>query len=306
MDSLKKNFKAGMVGIIGMPNVGKSTMLNMLIGEKISIISDKAQTTRGNIKGIYNDVDTQIVFIDTPGIQNPRNKLGNYMLKQSKSIIKGSDICLFLVDAGRNSNKNENEFIEYFKKINKPKILVINKIDLISNEKILLLIDKYSKLNCFDEIVPISAKKGSNKNELLESIKRYLPKDIRYFPENMVTDQSNTDLISEIIREKLLKYLDKEIPHGVAVEIEKINDDIEKNLIQISAIIYCEKESHKKIIIGKNGKKLKGIGKSARTELEEIYGCKIFLSTWVKVKSNWRNNNFNLKELGFDLKKKNI
>lgn len=302
MISSDDKLKVGVVGIIGMPNVGKSTMINMIIGEKISITSKKAQTTRSNIKGIYNEKDTQIIFIDTPGILNPKNKLGSHMLKQSKSIISKSDICLFIIDAQKNNTLSEKNFINYLKKVNKPKFLIINKIDLITNKRILNLIEDYSETKVFNEIIPISAKKNTNKDELLKTIKEYLPSDTRLYPENMVTDQSNIELISEIIREKLLRYLDKEIPHGVAVEIEKIYDDRENDIIKISAVIYCEKESHKKIIIGKNGKKLKGVGKAARLELEAIYGCKVFLSTWVKVKNNWRNNSFNLRELGFDLK----
>lgn len=297
--STSNKVKFGIVGIVGLANVGKSTLLNLLVEEKISIVSDKPQTTRTNIRGIYNDSQTQIVFVDTPGIHNPKNKLGNNMLKISKNIIKQSDICVFVIDGAKPLSNLETQFIEYLKKFKNPKMLVINKIDLISNGKILSLIQKYSEFQSFDEIIPLSAKTSLNKSALLEVLKKYLPYGEKLYSEDIITDQSNSKLISEIIREKLLKYLSKEVPHGLAVEIEKITDDENKNLIEISALIYCEKKSHKKIIIGKNGRKLKGIGMVARKDLEELFGCKIHLSTWVKVKENWREDSFTINQLGF-------
>lgn len=295
------DIKAGFVSLIGRPNVGKSTIINMLVGEKISITSEKPQTTRQNIRGIYNDESTQIVFVDTPGIQIPRNKLSEYMLSQSKSASSDVDIIVIVVDGEHSDNSLKTKFADNLKQNAQAKFLVINKIDKISNEEILNQIDFYSKLNLFDEIIPLSALKGTNKTELLNTIKSYLNYSYKFYPDNMVTDRSNYNLISEIIREKLLRYLDKEVPHGIAVQIEKITDDKEKNIIHISATIFCEKESHKKIIIGKDGKKIKGIGKAARKELEKIYGCKIYLETWVKVKTNWRNNSRLIQNMGFDL-----
>lgn len=304
MQENNNEFKVGFAGIVGKPNVGKSTLLNNITGEKISITSDKPQTTRKNIRGIYNDFDSQIVFVDTPGIQSPKNKLGTYMLNEANSIIKDIDILIFVVDGTFNPRISDTDnFFDKLNKLKTPKILVINKMDKISNEDVLKLIKSYSEFDIFEEIVPMNALKGINTLELMQTIKKYLPRGQKLYPDDMVSDQSTKELISEIIREKLLRYLDKEVPHGIAVEIEKIDDDKKKNIIKISSVIYCEKDSHKKIIIGKDGKKLKGIGKSARKELEEIFGCKVFLSTWVKVKENWRNNNFIIKDLGYNTEK---
>ncbi|EJU21986.1 GTP-binding protein Era [Peptoanaerobacter stomatis] len=291
--------KTGFVSIVGRSNVGKSTLLNAMIGEKIAITSDKPQTTRSRIKGIYNDENSQIVFLDTPGVQKPKNKLGSYMEKEVKSSSSSADVILYVVDESENIGKLDNSIIESLKKSKQPKIIAINKIDKLNEEKIFQLIKMYDEIGIFDDIVPISAIKKKNVSELIETIKKYLVYGPKYFPDGISTDQSNKVMISEIVREKILNYTDKEIPHGTAVEVEKIFDNKQKNMIEISVVIYCERDSHKKIIIGKNGRKLKGIGKSARVELEEIFGCKVFLETWVKVKENWRENSNYIREFGY-------
>ena len=291
--------KTGFVSIVGRSNVGKSTLLNAMIGEKIAITSDKPQTTRSRIKGIYNDESSQIVFLDTPGVQKPKNKLGSYMEKEVKSSSSSADVILYVVDESENIGKLDNSIIESLKKSKQPKIIAINKIDKLNEEKIFQLIKMYDEIGIFDDIVPISAIKKKNVSELIETIKKYLVYGPKYFPDGISTDQSNKVMISEIVREKILNYTDKEIPHGTAVEVEKIFDNKQKNMIEISVVIYCEIDSHKKIIIGKNGRKLKGIGKSARVELEEIFGCKVFLETWVKVKENWRENTNYIREFGY-------
>ncbi|MGP1568062.1 MAG: GTPase Era [Peptoanaerobacter stomatis] len=292
-------YKTGFVSIVGRSNVGKSTLLNAMIGEKIAITSDKPQTTRSRIKGIYNDESSQIVFLDTPGVQKPKNKLGSYMEKEVKSSSSSADVILYVVDESENIGKLDNAIIESLKKSKQPKIIAINKIDKLNEEKIFQLIKMYDEIGIFDDIVPISAIKKKNVSELIETIKKYLVYGPKYFPDGISTDQSNKVMISEIVREKILNYTDKEIPHGTAVEVEKIFDNKQKNMIEISVVIYCERDSHKKIIIGKNGRKLKGIGKSARVELEEIFGCKVFLETWVKVKENWRENTNYIREFGY-------
>lgn len=294
-----KTSKVGFISIVGRSNVGKSTLLNSIIGEKIAITSDKPQTTRSRIKGIYNDEESQIIFLDTPGVQKPKNKLGSFMEREVKMSSSSADIILYVVDDSKHIGKLDNNIIEGLKKSKQIKILVMNKTDKLSNEEILKNIQMYDDIGIFDEIVPVSAIKKKNIRELINTIKKYLMYMPKFFPDNMSTDQSNKVMISEIIREKILNYTDQEIPHGTAVEVEKIFDNKEKNIIEISAIIYCERDSHKKIIIGKDGRKLKGIGKSARIELEEIFDCKVFLEIWVKVKENWRDNTNYIKEFGY-------
>lgn len=300
-DLINKNelAKVGFVTIVGRPNVGKSTLLNAIVGEKISITSNKAQTTRSRIKGIYNDTDSQIIFLDTPGVQKPKNKLGEYMESEFKLSFQGTDLIMMIVDETKNIGSTDKQLIENIKNSKVPRILVINKIDLLKNEEILENIKMYDELGVFDDIIPISAGKNRNMDELIKTVKKYMPYSHKYYGDGISTDQNNKVLISEIIREKILLYLEQEIPHGVAVEIEKLTDNAQKDLIEISAVIYCEKQSHKKIIIGKNGNKLKGIGKAARVELENIFGAKVFLQTWVKVKENWRDNANYIKNFGY-------
>ncbi len=293
------NCKVGFVSIVGRSNVGKSTLLNAIIGEKIAITSDKPQTTRSRIKGIYNDEESQIIFLDTPGVQKPKNKLGSYMAKEVSLSSSTADVIVYVVDESEKIGRLDHNIIENLKKTKQPKILVLNKIDKLSEDKIFDIIKMYDEIGIFDDIVPVCAIKKRNVTELIKTIKKYLVYSAKFFPDDMTTDQSNKVMISEIIREKILNYTNQEIPHGTAVEVVRIVDHQEKNMIEISIIIYCERDSHKKIIIGKNGRKLKGIGKAARVELEEIFGCKVFLETWVKVKENWRDNVNYIREFGY-------
>jgi len=293
------NCKVGFVSIVGRSNVGKSTLLNAIIGEKIAITSHKPQTTRSRIKGIYNDEESQIIFLDTPGVQKPKNKLGSYMAKEVSLSSSTADVIVYVVDESEKIGRLDHNIIENLKKTKQPKIVVLNKIDKLSEDKIFDIIKMYDEIGIFDDIVPVCAIKKRNVTELVKTIKKYLVYSAKFFPDDMTTDQSNKVMISEIIREKILNYTNQEIPHGTAVEVVRIVDHQEKNMIEISIIIYCERDSHKKIIIGKNGRKLKGIGKSARVELEEIFGCKVFLETWVKVKENWRDNINYIREFGY-------
>lgn len=299
---MNSKFKSGFVSIIGRPNVGKSTLLNQLIGEKIAIMSNKPQTTRNQIKAIYNDEEAQIIFVDTPGMQNPRNKLGRYMLKSSEESMKGTDIILFVVDDSDFIGKADSKILEKIKFRKESKILVINKVDKLSNEKLMKIVTMYDDKKIFDEIIPVSALKGTNKNRVIEVIKKYLTYGPQFFPEDMITDQPERVLISEIIREKILHYTEEEIPHGTMVQIESIKKREDKELIDIGAVIYCERENHKSMIIGKGGRKIKGIGSSARKELEEKLGMKVNLEIWVKVKANWRDNENYIRNFGFNEK----
>ncbi|MEN2259455.1 GTPase Era [Paraclostridium benzoelyticum] len=294
-------FKSGFVSIVGRPNVGKSTLMNSVVGEKIAIMSDKPQTTRNTIQAVYTDKECQMVFLDTPGIHKPKNKLGEFMVKSATDAFKNVDVVLYVVDEFKKIGPGDRMIIENLRGIKTPKILVLNKIDMLSEEELFDLMKMYDAENMFDEIVPISALKGKNTDRLLKVIERYLEEGPQYFPEYMITDQPERVLVSELIREKVLHYVHDEIPHGVAVEIERMKKRPDKDIIDISAVIYCERDSHKGIIIGKNGRKLKGIGKSAREEIELLLGSQINLQVWVKVKENWRNlqsfiNNFGYTE----------
>lgn len=292
-------YKSGFVTVIGRPNVGKSTLLNQIIGEKISIISDKPQTTRNKIQLIYTEENCQIVFLDTPGIQMPRNKLGDYMLKISKSTLEEVDIITFIVDESMTTGRLDKYIIDELKGIKTPIILLINKIDRISKEEVNQLIIKYEKMNMFEDIIPISAIEGENINSYIEALKNLLPEGPQYFPEDMITDQPERFIISEIIREKALENLNEEVPHGIFVEIERISKREDKDLIDVNAVIYCERESHKGIIIGKNGRMLKAIGKSAREDIEKLLGSQINLQLWVKVEKNWREKENKVRYFGY-------
>lgn len=291
-------FKSGFVSIVGRPNVGKSTLMNNVVGEKIAIMSDKPQTTRNTIQAVYTDDETQIVFLDTPGIHKPKNKLGEFMVKAATDAFKNVDLVLFVVDDSKKIGPGDKKIIEDLKIIKTPVILVINKIDqLEQKDELFDIIKMYDAEGLFKEIVPISALKGKNTDSLMKAIRGYLEEGPKYFPDYMITDQPERVLISELIREKVLHYVHDEVPHGVAVEIEKMKSRKDKEIVDVSAVIYCERSSHKGIIIGKNGRKLKGIGKSAREDIELLLGSQINLQLWVKVKENWRNlqnyiNNF--------------
>ncbi|EQJ06167.1 GTPase Era [Clostridioides difficile] len=291
-------FKSGFVSIVGRPNVGKSTLMNNVVGEKIAIMSDKPQTTRNTIQAVYTDEEMQIVFLDTPGIHKPKNKLGEFMVKAATEAFKNVDLILFVVDDSKKIGPGDRKIIEDLRSVKTPIILVVNKIDqLDQKDELFDIIKMYDREGIFKEIVPISALKGKNTDTLIKVIQNYLEEGPKYFPDYMITDQPERELIAELIREKVLHYLNDEIPHGVAVEIEKMKARNDKEIVDVSAVIYCERDSHKGIIIGKNGRKLKGIGKSARQDIELLLGSQINLQLWVKVKENWRNlqnyiNNF--------------
>lgn len=294
---MNNTFKSGFVSIVGMPNVGKSSLLNAIVGQKIAIISDKPQTTRNKILAIYTNDEEQIIFTDTPGIHNPHNKLGEFMVNEAKRSIDDTDIVIFMVDATRNIQEMERKIVENLSSQDIPCILVINKIDLVQKEKLLPLIANYSSLMNFACVVPLSAKKKDGIELLLNDIREYLNPGPKFYYDDMVTDQPEKQIAAEIIREKLLWLLDKEIPHGIAIEIEKMQE--KKTVTSISAVIYCEKQSHKGIIIGKNGDMLKRIGSMARTDIEKMLDKKVYLELWVRVKSDWRNSNYLMKSFGF-------
>ena len=295
-------FKSGFVSIVGRPNVGKSTLMNNVVGEKIAIMSDKPQTTRNTIQAVYTDDESQVVFLDTPGIHKPKNKLGEIMVKAATDAFSNVDLILFVVDSSRKIGPGDRRIMEDLRGSKTPIVLVINKIDQIEDKDELFdIIKMYDDEKMFKEIVPISALKGKNVKTLINVIKEDLEEGTKYFPDYMVTDQPERVLIAELIREKVLHYVDDEVPHGVAVEIERMKARKDKEIIDISAVIYCERDSHKGIIIGKGGRKLKGIGKSARQDIELLLGSQINLQLWVKVKENWRNlqnyiNNFGLND----------
>ena len=295
--------KSGFVSIIGRPNVGKSTLLNNILGEKIAITTPKPQTTRNLIRGIYTKMDedgmdgTQIVFLDTPGIHKAKSKLGSAMTESALSTFKEVDVILFLVDGSPDKGKGDLFILDMLKEVKTPKILVINKVDEMDPEEFKKTFDAYEEIKVFDKVVGVSALKGTHVKELLETLDSYMEEGPMYFPEDMITDHPERFIVSEIIREKLLTYLSDEVPHGVAVEIEKYIE--EDTMTEIGAVIYCERKSHKGIIIGKQGKKLKGIGKSARLEIEALIGTKVFLELWVKVKENWRDSEIAISNFGY-------
>ena len=293
-------FKSGFVSIVGRPNVGKSTLMNNVVGEKIAIMSDKPQTTINTIQAVYTDEECQIVFLDTPGIHKPKNKLGEFMVKSATDAFKNVDLVLFVVDDSKKIGPGDRKIIEDLRGIKTPVILVLNKIDKLEESELFELMQLYSNEDLFKAIVPISALKGRNVNELLKVIGNYLQEGPKYFPDYMITDQPERVLVSELIREKVLHYLNDEVPHGVAVEVERMKSRQDKDIVDISAVIYCERDSHKGIIIGKNGRKLKGIGKSAREDMELLLGSKINLQLWVKVKENWRNLQNYITDFGYN------
>lgn len=292
-------YKSGFISVIGRPNVGKSTLLNAVIGQKISIISDKPQTTRNKIQMVYTGLDFQIVFLDTPGIQMPKNKLGEYMLKISKSTLQEVDVVVFVVDESMQTGSMDSYIIEDLKDITTPIVLLINKIDKLSQEEVFQLIDKYDKMNLFKEIVPISALNNTNVDKFIQVLQGMLPEGPQYFPEDMITDQPEKFVISELIREKALINLEEEIPHGIFVTIDSFKEREDKNLIDVFATIICEKKSHKGIVIGKNGRMLKEIGQSARLDIENLLDAKVNLQLWVKVEPNWREKADKVKYFGY-------
>ena len=291
-------FKSGFVAIIGRPNVGKSTLLNSIIGQKIAIMSDKPQTTRNQIRGVYTSDQVQAVFVDTPGIHKPKHKLGQYMVEAALGTLKEVDLILYVVDVTMEFGTGEEYIINQLKQVKTPVILVLNKIDLIKKEKLLELIALYSSRYEFAEIVPISAAQKENLDELLKVLPTYLPEGPQFYPEDMITDQPEQQVIAEIIREKVLFLTREEVPHSVAVKVETIASRGSATTY-IGAVIYVERDSQKGIIIGKQGQMLKEIGRLARQELEVILGTKIYLELWVRVKPDWRSREQDLRSFGY-------
>ena len=307
---MNNNFKSGFATLIGRPNVGKSTLMNHIIGQKIAITSNRPQTTRNRIQTVYTSKEGQIVFVDTPGIHKAKNKLGNYMVRIAERSLTEVDVILWLVEPSTFIGAGEKHIIEQLKKVKTPVILVINKTDKVKKEEVLTFIDAYRKEMDFEEIVPVSALKGDNVDELLSCIMKYLPYGEAYYDENTVTDQPERQIVSKLIREKALYSLEEEIPHGIAVVIEsmKFRKSVDRakgkrtTIADIEATIVCEKESHKGIVIGKKGAMLKQIGSKARPEIEDMLECKVNLQLWVKVRKDWRDSDLYMKNFGYNPK----
>ncbi len=297
---MDKKYKAGFATLIGRPNVGKSTLMNHLIGQKIAITSNKPQTTRNRIQTVYTSEEGQIVFLDTPGIHKAKNKLGNYMVGVAQKTLSEVDVILWLVEPTTYIGAGEQYIIEQLKKTKTPKILVINKVDTVKKSEILEFIDTYRKQLDFDEIVPVSALKGTNTDTLLECIFKYLPYGEAFYDEDTVTDQPIRQIVSELIREKALRLLGDEIPHGIAVSIDSMK--YREHIVDIDATIVCERDSHKGIIIGKGGSMLKKIGMQARPDIEDLVEMQVNLQLWVKVKKDWRDSDFLMKNFGYNPK----
>lgn len=309
---MTNNYKSGFVAIIGRPNVGKSTLMNRLIGQKIAITSSKAQTTRNRIQTVYTDDEAQIVFLDTPGINRAKNKLGEYMINVAYGTLTEVDIIMWLVEPATFIGAGERQIIETLGKVKTPKILVINKTDTVEEKKIFDAIERYKDVCKFEAIVPVSALKGKNTEELLKALKALLPYGPQFYDEDTITDQPERQIVAELIREQALRQLDKEIPHGIAVVIDSMKERISgrnggnngagnsrKIIIDIDATIICERDSHKGIIIGKQGAMLKSIGTKARISMENLLDAKVNLKLWVKVKKDWRDSEILLKNYGY-------
>jgi GTPase len=292
-------YKSGFISIIGRPNVGKSTYLNRVIGQKIAIMSDKPQTTRNKVQGVLTTEDSQLIFIDTPGIHKPKHKLGDFMMKVAQNTLKGVDLILFMVNAEEGFGRGEEFIIEKFQTVNTPIFLIINKIDKIHPDELFTVIESYKEKYPFKEIVPISALEGNNVEHLLGVIKKYLPEGPQYYPADQVTDHPERFIVSELIREKALHLTREEIPHSLAVVIEKMERRQDKDVIHVMATIIVERDSQKGIVIGKQGSMLKEIGKLARMDIENLLGSKVFLELWVKVQKDWRNKMAQLRDYGF-------
>ena len=297
---MNANFKSGFVTIIGRPNVGKSTLMNKLIGQKIAITSNKPQTTRNRIQTVYTDMEKgQIIFLDTPGIHKAKNKLGEYMVNVAEKTLNEVDVILWLVEPTTFIGAGEQHIIEQLEKVKTPVILVINKIDTVKKEEIMAAIEAYQKKLPFAEIIPVSAKKKENTNRLMELVFKYLPYGPMYYDEDTVTDQPERQIAAELIREKALRLLGEEVPHGIAVTIEKMRERSDGSMVDIEATIVCERDSHKGIIIGKQGAMLKKIGTKAREEIERLFEYKVNLKLWVKVKKDWRDSDILMKNYGY-------
>ena len=292
--------KSAFIAIVGKPNVGKSSILNRLLGQKIAIVSSKPQTTRNRITGVLTDVEYQIVFFDTPGMHKPKNTLGKYMVRSVNESVGGVDCCMLVVEAGKEPTPADLSLIEKFKSIGMPAILAINKIDMLKEkDELMKQILAYSQLFDFEAVVPVSAQDGSGMDELLDELKKQASEGGHFFDDDTLTDQPERVIAAELIREKILRLCDKEIPHGTAVLIEKMKTR-DNGILDIDATIYCERETHKRIIIGKNGAMLKKISTYARQDIERFFDCKVFLQTWIKVKEDWRNRAQLVQNFGYD------
>jgi len=299
---MDKIYYSGFAALIGRPNVGKSTLMNQLIGQKIAITSNKPQTTRNRIQTVYTEERGQIIFLDTPGIHRAKNKLGEYMVNVAERVLMKVDVILWLVEPTTFIGAGERHIAEQLSRIHTPVILVINKIDTVKKEEVLAFIDAYRKILDFAEIVPVSALKGLNKDTLIDVIYQYLPYGPMFYDEDTVTDQPMRQIAAELIREKALKLLDEEIPHGVAVSVDSMKQRLKGRIWDIEATIVCERDSHKGIIIGKGGGMLKKIGSAARYEIEKMLESKVNLKLWVKVKKDWRDSDFLMRNFGYDKK----
>lgn len=291
--------KTAVVSVVGRPNVGKSTLTNKLVGQKVAIVSSKPQTTRTRITGLLNKNGTQYVFLDTPGLHKPRTQLGDYMCKVVTDTVSEVDAAMLVVEPIANIGPAEESLIAQIKAHHMPAVLVINKIDTVKKEELLNVIATYAAAHEFEAVVPISARTGEGLDDLLGELSKYAIEGPQLFPEDMVSDQPERQLVAEIIREKLLRLLDREVPHGVAVGIERWHER-EDGLVEINAVIYCEKASHKGIIIGKQGAMLREIGKQARGDIERMLDAKVYLELWVKVKEGWRNNQYQMRNFGYE------
>lgn len=296
-DAMNEKYKSGFVTLIGRPNVGKSTLMNHLIGQKIAITSNKPQTTRNRIQTVLTTEEGQIVFVDTPGIHKAKNRLGEYMVNIAERSLNEVDVVLWLVEPSTFIGAGERHIIDQLKKVRTPVILVINKIDMVKREELLPAIDMYRKEYDFAEIVPVSARSGDNTDELVKVILKYLPYGPQFYDEDTVTDQPERQIVAELIREKALHCLNEEIPHGIAVAIDRMK--MERKVMHIDATIICERDSHKGIIIGKQGAMLKKIGSTARYEIERLLDCRVNLKLWVKVQKNWRDSDYLMKNFGY-------
>lgn len=294
---MKDNYKSGFVTLIGRPNVGKSTLMNYLIGQKIAITSNKPQTTRNRIQTVLTTEEGQIIFVDTPGIHKAKNKLGEYMVNIAQRSLNEVDVVLWLVEPSTFIGAGERHIIEQLKKVKTPVILVINKIDMVKKEEVLEFIATYNKEYDFAAIVPVSARSGMNTDELVKVIMQYLPYGPQFYDEDTITDQPERQIVAELIREKALHSLQDEIPHGIAVAIDRMK--MQNKVMHIDATIICERDSHKGIIIGKQGAMLKKIGSTARYEIERLLECKVNLKLWVKIQKNWRDSDFLMKNFGY-------
>ena len=296
---MKNKFKSGFVTLIGRPNVGKSTLMNQIIGQKIAITSSKPQTTRNRIQTVFTDERGQIIFLDTPGIHKAKNKLGEYMVNVAERTLKEVDVVLWLVEPTTFIGAGERHIAEQLKKVNTPVILAINKIDTVKKEELLAVIAAYSQIHDFKEIVPVSALNGENAQHLVDTLFSYLQEGPQFYDEDTITDQPERQIVAELIREKALRLLSDEIPHGIAVSIERMKERKNGNIMDIDATIICERDSHKGIIIGKKGAMLKKIGSKARVEIESLLDIQVNLQLWVKVKKDWRDSDFLLKNYGY-------